>query len=488
MNYDLQQHDILVLKALKGGKEEDVRVLSGKLKLDQVAVARASLNLQKQGLASVKEKDVLEAELTKEGKDALKKGLIEKQLVKEVGKTGKKLGAIKLRDKNVALGWARRKGLVVIDGGVVRTIQPGLDYLKKRADEEKALDDVEAGKQISRDVLENLKKRKLVSVSSRTVRHISITPEGEKVAREVKAVREVSRLTPKLIKTGGWRRVRLRKYNVLAPSKEAYPAKRHFLAQAMDHARRIWTDMGFREMEGPVVNTSFWNFDALFVPQDHPARDMQDTLFVDGKGRLPDKRLVARVKGAHEKGVDGSLGWRYKWSENVAKTLLLRTHTTVLSAKTLAALKKEELPAKFFALGRCFRNETVDWQHLFAFNQTEGIVVDPNANFKHLLGYLHQFFKKMGYEKIRTRPSYFPYTEMSLEIDLWMPHKKQWVEVGAAGMFRPEVVEPLLGEAIPVLAWGPGFDRTPLKYYGIRDIRELYRNDLGLLKKTRMWM
>ena len=216
---------------------------------------------------------------------------------------------------------------------------------------------------------------------------------------------------------------------------------------------------------------------------------MHDTFYLDGKADIPNKDIVDRVRKAHENGGDtGSKGWRYKWKEEEARRLVLRTHTTVLSAQTLASLKKDDLPAKFFAVGRCFRNETLDFSHLFEFNQTEGIVVDENANFKHLLGYLKEFFKKMGFPKARFRPAYFPYTELSIEIDVYHPVHKKWIELGGAGIFRPEVVKPLLGIDIPVLAWGPGIDRIITDAYKIKDIRELYRNDLKQLRESKIWM
>jgi len=151
--------------------------------------------------------------------------------------------------------------------------------------------------------------------------------------------------------------------------------------------------------------------------------------------------------------------------EELSKQMVLRTHTTCLSSQTLSKLKETDLPKKFFSVGKCFRNETVDWSHGFEFNQTEGIVVDENANFRQLLGYLKEFFKKMGYEKIRIRPGYFPYTEPSLEIDIFHPIKKQWLEFGGAGMFRPELTIPIFGKHIPVLAWGPGFDRIIMESF-----------------------
>ncbi|MEK6872233.1 MAG: phenylalanine--tRNA ligase subunit alpha, partial [Nanoarchaeota archaeon] len=146
-----------------------------------------------------------------------------------------------------------------------------------------------------------------------------------------------------------------------------------------------------------------------------------------------------------------------------------------------------EFPAKYFALGKCFRNETIDWSHGFEFNQSEGIVVDENANFKQLLGYLTEFFNKMGYEKIRIRPGYFPYTEPSLEIDVFHPHHKKWVELGGAGMFRPEITIPIFGKHVPVLAWGPGFDRIIMEFFNITDLRDMYKNELNQLREMKIW-
>jgi len=167
---------------------------------------------------------------------------------------------------------------------------------------------------------------------------------------------------------------------------------------------------------------------------------------------------------------------------------MARTHTTILSAKTIASLKQTELPAKYFSVAKCFRNETLDWSHLFEFYQAEGIVIDENVNFKHLLGYLKEFFLKMGFSKIRFRPSFFPYTEISIECEVFHPIKKQWVELGGAGIFRPEVVKPLFGKDVPVLAWGLGLDRVILDYYEFKDIRELYKNDLKQLKEAKVWL
>lgn len=318
---------------------------------------------------------------------------------------------------------------------------------------------------------------------------ISITNLGKKVMASKDLSKElIEQITFELLKSEkNWKGKKFRRYDITAPVPKISGGKRHFVNSAIDSARKIWMEMGFKEMRGNYVQTSFWNFDALFTAQDHPVREMQDTFFIDKFGELPDKKLVNAIKLSHEKGVNGSKGWRYSWEEKESKKMCMRTHTTCLSAKTLSELKENDLPKKYFSVGKCFRNETVDWSHGFEFNQTEGIVVGENLNFKHLLGYLKQFAKKMGYEKIRFRPAYFPYTEPSLEGDVWDEERGEWVELIAAGIFRPEVVEPLFGKNIKVLAWGPGFDRMIMKIYGIKDLREMYKNDLNQLRKMGVW-
>ncbi len=333
-------------------------------------------------------------------------------------------------------------------------------------------------------------RKNIVEINEEKKISIEVTDLGEKLMKSgVKKGEMIEQITSGiLMKDLLWKNKRFRRYDVTSPVPKIFGGKRHFVNQSSDYARQVWTEMGFKEMTGDFIQGSFWNFDALFTAQDHPVRDMQDTFFIDKKTELPDKKIVEAVKKSHEKGVGGSKGWKYNWNEEEAKKLVLRTHTTCLSAQTLANLKKEDLPAKFFSIGKCFRNETVDWSHGFEFNQTEGIVVDENANFRNLLGYLKQFAEKMGLEKIRFRPAYFPYTEPSVEGDYWDAEKKEWVELFAAGMLRPEVTIPLLGKHIPVLAWGPGIDRMIMKIMGIKDMRELYKNDLTKLREIGVLM
>jgi phenylalanyl-tRNA synthetase alpha chain len=445
-------------------------------------------------------------ELDKNGQEYIKAGLPERRFLKALEKKilpinqiGKE-AALTPEEATVCLGLLKSKAAIEIDKGVVTITDQGRKALSQTWLEEAFLKRVADGLVTPSDIspeekfaLDIFKKRKeIIKIDVEKIKRFELTDTGKALAdHKIEIKGTIDRLTPEILKESSWKDKAFRRYDVKINVPKVGRGKRHFVNQANDYARRVWLDMGFKEMEGPMTNTCFWNFDALFTAQDHPVRDMQDAFYLKNpkQGKLPGKQVVDKVKAMHEHGGDiDSPGWQYNWDPEVAQRLVLRTHTTVLSARTLANLKKEDMPAKFFALGRNYRNEALDWSHLFELNQTEGIVVDANANFRHLLGYLKRFFAKMGFPKARFRPAYFPYTEPSVEIDVFHPVHKKWVELGGAGMFRPEVVEPLLGEAIPVLAWGPGSDRILMEYYGINDIRDLYKNDLSQLRKMKHWM
>ena len=398
----------------------------------------------------------------------------------------------------ISLGVLKKKALINIAIGKI-TFKGIREQASKMMLEEKFLKalpiDLEKLTAEQKLSLQNLKLRKqIIKIDEVTTLTFDITDLGTTVLQSLSKIKKldlIEELTPEIIKKSSWRGKKFRKYDINSKAPDIHGGKRHFTNQAIDYARRIWLDLGFQEMTGPFTQTAFWNFDALFTAQDHPVREMHDTFYIkDKEGKLPDKKLIKEVKKAHEQGTQDSKGWQYQWQEKEAKKIILRTHTTCLSAKTLLNLKDKKInkQGKFFALGKCFRNETVDWSHGFEFNQTEGIVIDKNANFRHLLGYLKEFYSKMGFKTIRFAPAYFPYTEPSVEISAWHEKKKVWLELGGAGIFRPEVVIPLLGEFIPVLAWGPGFDRTIMDYYNIKDLRELYQNNINKLRKIKFWM
>jgi phenylalanyl-tRNA synthetase alpha chain len=489
------------LRILPYLEDRDIVSICKKSNLDKTSVSRALEYLKNKGIVDLSYDKKRIVDLDVNGILYKKKGLPERRFLdfleekriislEEAGKQSR----LSEDEFRASIGSLKKKSLIEIKNNKI-ILNFGDHELARKMPEEIFLEnlplEITTLSSEQNEVFRELQKRKeIIKIIEEKEIDIKLTEAGKTLIKSrIKSDNLIEQLTPEIIKSEKlWKGKKFRTYDITSHVSEISGGKRHFVNQASDYARRIWTDLGFREMTGNMVVSSFWNFDALFTAQDHPVREMHDTFFINKKSPLPNKELVKKVKESHEKGVDCSRGWQYEWDEEEAKKSVLRTHTTCLSAQTLANLKDKDIPAKFFALGKCFRNETVDWGHGFEFNQTEGIVIDKNANFRHLLGYLKEFFRKMGLEKVKFFPCYYPYTEPSVEIRIFHPEKKIWFEVGGAGIFRPEVVIPLLGKNIPVLAWGPGFDRMMMDYYEIKDLRELYKNDLSLLRKIKFWM
>jgi len=467
--------------------------------LDEVSVLRALRFLENREILKINSKEKKMVDLGTNGIYYKKNHLPERRLLSLLETDNhlpldeaRKLSKLSENEFKVSLGVLKGKALIELKDGKISLTASKAELIKSTFEEQLInslpLEEVSLSPE-QMHALDNLKKRKdIVEIKTKSIIEFKLTPIGAQIAgREIKS-EFLEEVTTDVIKT--WTKSkRFRKYDIQAHVPVIYGGKKHFVNQSIAYAKQIWLDLGFTEMSGAMTETSFWNFDALFTPQDHPAREMQDTFFLKKiESKLPDPSIVKKVKQAHESGLSGSSGWNYQWHEAEAKKALLRTHTTCLSARTLAMLKPSDLPAKYFAIGKVFRNETIDWSHAFEFYQTEGIVIDENANLQHLLGYIKEFYKKMGFEKIRFRPSFFAYTEPSVEIEAYHPEKKIWIELGGAGIFRPEVTVPLLGKPIPVLAWGQGFDRIIMDYYKIKDLREMYSNDLKDLRNKKFWI
>ncbi|MEO2151233.1 MAG: phenylalanine--tRNA ligase subunit alpha, partial [Thermococcus sp.] len=292
--------------------------------------------------------------------------------------------------------------------------------------------------------------------------------------------------TPELIKSGKWREVEFRKFDIKAPVRRIYPGKKQPYRAFLDKIRRRLIEMGFIEMTvESMIETQFWNFDALFQPQNHPAREWTDTyqLKYPKSGHLPEEELVERVKTAHERGLAGSRGWGYVWSPERAMLLMPRAHGTALDARQLA--KGVEIPGKYFTIQRVFRPDVLDRTHLIEFNQIDGFVVGEELNFRHLLGILKRFAVEIaGAKKVKFLPDYYPFTEPSVQMSAYHP-ELGWVEFGGAGIFREEMTR-ALGIDVPVIAWGIGIDRLAMFKLGIDDIRYLFSYDLRWLREAKL--
>ncbi len=490
-------------KILPHIEHKDVDKIIEKSKLDRTSVLRALMYLSNKGIINLKEQDKQVIKLDVNGILYKRKGLPERRLLNLIEekrnlslKQAEKQSKLNDNEFKAALGALKRKALIDISNNTI-ILQAKSHEITKKSLEEQLIESLPINlnelKPEQKHAFQKLKNRKKIIKQEKEKQiNLKITELGQKIIKsDLKTGNLIENLTPEMIKSRRWKGKSFRRYDIKSPVPKISGGKRHFVNQAIDYARKIWTELGFKEMQGNLIQSSFWNFDALFTAQDHPVREMQDTFYIeDIEANLPDKETVNRVKKAHEQGTEKSKGWQYQWQEKQAKKMVLRTHTTCLSALTLyklSKLPKQKRKGKFFSLGKCFRNETVDWSHGFEFFQTEGIVVGQDVNFRHLLGYLKEFYKKMGFEKIRFAPAYFPYTEPSVEISVWHPEKKVWLEMGGAGMFRPEISIPLIGEYIPVLAWGQGFDRIIMDYYKIKDLREMYKNDLNKLREIKFW-
>ena len=395
-------------------------------------------------------------------------------------------------EDKIAVGWMKRKGLADIvkeeDSKILVMTQTGKGFLKERMPDELLLDRMTSSQVSEKDVdpamIKDLKGRQgLITEYIVTKRSVSLTEDGKALVKEgIDLTEEVAQMTVEMIQSGKWKDAKFRRYDVQTFAPAVSPAKKHPLSRLAAEVREIFTQMGFTEIDDEYIQPAFWNLDVLFTPQDHPARELQDTFYLETPAsiKINDKELVEKVKSIHETGGDtGSTGWGGKWSLEKAESALLRTHTTVNTIKYIS--KNKDPPAKVFSLSRIFRKESIDATHLPEFTQIEGIIIDEKGNFDMLVSLIKSFYKKMGFDQIRIRPAYFPYTEPSLEVEVFFNGK--WMELGGAGIFRPEVTAPF-GVEYPVLAWGFGFERLAMLKWDIRDIRDLYVSDMDLLKKN----
>ncbi len=485
---------LFTLQRLEGKAEvTDIAKQAG---LDQATVMRATLALIKHSLAEMREEKFSTAALTQEGLEYARDGLPERRMLVALASRSPEpvdgvaaRAALKRERVQIALAWLKRKGwaeflkqegktvLAITEQGGAAISQKFTDevLLERLAAHEHLVDEIPAD---LKEALNMLIERKLVDIEEEARRKLELTDLGNQaLALGVELVEEVSELTHELLVSRRWQEVKFRRYDVVAPVTPAHPGKVHPQQQVIDELREILLEMGFVEIKSNMVESEFWNFDALFQAQDHPAREIHDSLSLSKPERtkLPPPALVKRVAAAHERGVAGSTGWGYKFNVNISRKPVLCSQTTAATVRYLAS--HPEPPVKVFCIDRVYRHEKIDYKHLAEFYQAEGIVMDPGLTLRDMLGYLKQIVTKLGFKKIRFMPSYFPYTEPSAQAHVYHEGKREWLEILGAGIFRPELLRPL-GIRYPVLAWGVGLSRLIMARLGLEDIRDLFNNDL----------
>ena len=493
----LEKKVLAALKDLGSASPEEILERSG-LK-QQVEVMNASSWLQAKGLVrldertrrrySLKDAAVADRELPE-------RRVLEIALSGHDGKVSvaglRESEGMRPEDIQIALGWIRKKGWGNLskDGKdtVIEITQAGREAARSPGEDELLIQRMAGGdlseEELDMTVVEQLKQRRdFLNERLITTRTVTLTEEGEAVASgDLETREEIGQLTPEILQSGRWREVSIRKYDVKAFAPTVYGGRKHPITLLIDKIRNAFLMMGFTEITGDYLESAFWNMDVLFTAQDHPARELQDTFYLSSPDRVDlseDSELVDVVRQVHEDGWrTGSLGWQYKWSPEEASRTLLRTHTTVNTIRRIA--EDPEPPFKVFSIGRVFRNEAMDSTHLPEFVQIEGIVCEKESSFDMLCALLKEFYRRMGIPRIRIRPSYYPYTEPSVDVEIFF--NGQWMELGGAGIFRPEVTEPL-GVTEPVLAWGFGLERLAMPVWGLKDIRDIYISDMDWLKK-----
>ncbi|EEZ97297.1 phenylalanine--tRNA ligase alpha subunit [Tribolium castaneum] len=427
-------------------------------------------------------------ELTEEGKQVAEHGSHEARIFHAVPSEGvAQAELMRLPNAKVGFSKAMSAGWLTLDKG-------GPPVVKRKVD--KIVDTVQANLrliqgghlgQIEDSVRQEYKKRKLIQEVVQ--KSFNLTKGGDFSLTLAKLETD---LTSEMLLTGGWQQLKFKDYNFDALGAPLDCGYLHPLLKVRAEFRQIFLEMGFSEMPtNNYVESSFWNFDALFQPQQHPARDAHDTFFVSDpkiSTNFPED-YKERVKEVHSRGGYGSLGYRYDWKIEEAQKNLLRTHTTANSARMLYKLAQEKnfKPTKLFSIDKVFRNETLDATHLAEFNQVEGVIADYDVTLGDLIGVFAEFFKKLGITELEFKPAYNPYTEPSMEIFCFHNGLGKWIEIGNSGMFRPEMLLTMgLPENVRVIAWGLSLERPTMIKYGLNNIRDLVgpKVDLEMVQRS----
>ncbi|XP_040202423.1 phenylalanine--tRNA ligase alpha subunit [Rana temporaria] len=475
-----------LLQRLRDGESGglDSLELAQTLGVDHQQVVGAVKSLQSLGeIIEAEQRSSKKWELSSEGQEIAQEGSQEARVYYSIPKGGLAQSELmKLAIAKIGFSKAMSNRWIRLDksaeGGpmIHRVVDSVEDAVKEK------LQLIEKGKAdgVNEKDKSELKKRKLLNEV--TVKTYWVT-KGSGFSTSI--AKQETDLTPEMIASGSWKDMKFKAYNFNALGVMPECGHLHPLMKVRTQFRQIFLEMGFTEMPtNNFIESSFWNFDALFQPQQHPARDQHDTFFLQDPAMASEFPMdyLERVKKVHSEGGYGSQGYKYDWSINEAKKNILRTHTTAVSARMLYKLAQQEFtPVKYFSIDRVFRNETLDATHLAEFHQIEGVVADYGLTLGDLMGILKEFFNKLGITKLRFKPAYNPYTEPSMEVFSYHEGLKKWVEVGNSGVFRPEMLLPMgLPEGVSVIAWGLSLERPTMIKYGINNIRELVGHKVNL--------
>ena len=436
-----------------------MNTLQMRTKLSEDQIRRGIEWLKLKELVKIEKISSVVIQLDKNGIDAIQNGLPERRLYDILSKgstTIVKLQKELNQDCNPSIGQARRNGWIDMNNGTITLVEEKFAIPEEDILEQIGNDSI-TPKEIQDEKTYNSLKKRPGYIIEKTCDIIAIDLTEQGLQINIDDMDENS-------------------MDVEAGTATIYAAKTHPLKDTINEIREIFTLLGFSEVIGDLKQSSFWNFDALFTPQDHPAREMQDTFYVDSTPKLnADDTLIKRVSKEHEE------KWNYSWKIQQAERMVLRTHTTCITIRHLAETGITN--GRIFSHGRVFRNEKVSYKHLAEFNQVEGVIVGNDSSLRELMGIQQEFYRRIGITKIKFWPTFFPYTEPSLQSMVYNDKLGKWIELFGMGIIRPEVTKPL-GIKGTVLAWGGGIERIAMLKHGINDVREFYNNDLDWIRRA----
>ena len=467
--HDSKMKEVEVMRALQWLENKGIVKINVEVK-EVVSLDKVGLEYYNSKMPERRFLDVLKGELTLDEIKS-KSGLSQQEINVCVGLLKSKASIDVKKDKVLKVSltkhgskWLNKK---TYEEDLVRKIAKGHLEVKNLKDHE-------------RMAFDNLRKRKgIIKVETIKEREIILSSLGFKLQKEKIVSNVIESLTPSMLKEGTWKDKEFRPYDVKVNVPSISSGRRHPYNEAINIIRKVFLEMGFQEMSGPWVETAFWGMDAMWIPQDHPMREVQDTFYLDSKGDLPDKKLVAKVKRAHEDGLDtGSTGHTEEWDPELAKELILRQHSTATTFRYFHE-KKLNHNCKYFYIANNFRNEAIDATHLPEFGQAEGFIMGDDLTLADLMGFVKEFYARLGIHKVRFKPTFNPYTEPSMECHYYDEKMGGWFALINSGIFRPEALAPY-GIKKSVIAWGMGSSRIASVLTGKKKLKEILGPEIDI--------
>jgi len=487
--YSLHPLERKVLPFVSSGNVAEISKKSG---LSESEVTTGLQLLEAKKYVSIDKNDEKFVGLDKFGLKYLNSDLPEMKFLKEIISGEKKMSELSLEkdEFGTALGILKRNNLIDIrkEGEQIFTAKVGAKKFLDEFSNPLILFEtdvlVDSMDDSTKKVYSDLKRRTgFLKEFVKKSFSFSLTDLGAKLADEISSkyldldLAEV--VDSDMLKSGSWKDKEFRHYDVNLNAGYENVGRRHPMLEANSILSDIFVEMGFCEMEGPMVESALWNMDVMWIPQDHPARDEQDTFYLDGKADVP-KELVKKVAKIHEEGIKKAHTPKGEWSAKITAKRLLRTHSTATSFRMLAELGErlkdgEDINGKYFYVANNFRNESTDATHLAEFFQGEGFIIGDDLSLADLMGFIREYYGKLGIDadKIKFKPTFNPYTEPSMEAHYFDEKMNKWYALINSGIFRAETLSAFGLENKRVIAWGMGASRVATLLANKASMREI---------------